>query len=114
MQTPETEPAPFARGDRVVYRPRPAGPETVELIEYRREGWPGWYVRTGRPFGRADGMAHRYTRAEDFDPLALPPAPAAEQLLAVSRGRRLARCAKYLALFVLIVGMLYALNAITP
>ena len=48
-------------GDRVIYRPTPAGVETVELVEYRSEGWGGWYVRTRRT------DAHRYDRAELFD-----------------------------------------------
>jgi hypothetical protein len=54
--------APFIPGDRVIYRPRPAGIETVELVEYRGEGWGGWYVLTRR---RTD--AHCYDRAEFFD-----------------------------------------------
>jgi hypothetical protein len=52
----------FMPGDRVIYRPRPAGVETVELVEYRSEGWGGWYVRTRRQV-----VAHRYDRAELFD-----------------------------------------------
>jgi hypothetical protein len=54
--------APFMPGDRVVYRPLPAGIETVELVEYRREGWGGWYLSTRRQV-----VAHHYDRAELFD-----------------------------------------------
>ena len=54
--------APFMPGDRVIYRPRPAGIETVELVEYRSEGWGGWYVLT-----RCRTDAHHYDRAELFD-----------------------------------------------
>jgi hypothetical protein len=54
--------APFMLGDRVIYRPRPAGIETVELVEYHGEGWGGWYVLARR---RTD--AHHYDRAELFD-----------------------------------------------
>jgi hypothetical protein len=35
----ETGPAPFMPGDRVIYRPRPTGIETVALVECRSEGW---------------------------------------------------------------------------
>ena len=51
--------APFMPGDRVTYRPRPAGIETVELVEYRSEGWGGWYMRTRRLVG-ATGTAIRH------------------------------------------------------
>ena len=54
--------APFLPGDRVIYRPRPAGIETVELVEYRNEGWGAWYVLARR---RPD--AHHYDCAEMFD-----------------------------------------------
>jgi hypothetical protein len=54
--------APFMPGDRVVYRPRSCGIETVELVEYRSEGWGGWYVLTRRCTD-----AHHYDRAELFD-----------------------------------------------
>ena len=54
--------APFMPGDRVIYRPRPAGIETVELVEYPSEGWGGWYVLARR---RTD--PHHYDRAELFD-----------------------------------------------
>ena len=58
----ELSEAPFMPGDRVVYRPRSCGIETVELVEYHRAGWGGWYVLTRR---RAD--AHYFDRAEMFD-----------------------------------------------
>jgi hypothetical protein len=54
--------APFMPGDRVIYRPGPSGIETVELVEYRSEGWGGWYVLT-----RRHTDAHHYDRAELFD-----------------------------------------------
>jgi hypothetical protein len=54
--------APFMPGDRVIYRPRSSGIETVELVEYRSEGCGGWYVLARR---RPD--AHHYDRAELFD-----------------------------------------------
>jgi hypothetical protein len=54
--------APFMPGDRVIYRPRPAGIEIVELVEYWSEGWGDWYIRTRRQV-----VAHRYDRAELFD-----------------------------------------------
>jgi hypothetical protein len=54
--------APFMPGDRVIYRPQPAGIETVELIEYHGEGWGGWYV-----LARRGTDAHHYDRAELFD-----------------------------------------------
>jgi hypothetical protein len=69
MSIPATDPrrvepgeAPFMPGDRVIYRPRPAGIETVELVEYRVEGWGGWYIRTRRQV-----VARRYDRAELFE-----------------------------------------------
>jgi hypothetical protein len=48
-------------GDRVIYRLRPSGIETVELVEYCSEGCGGWYVLARR---RRD--AHHYDRAELF------------------------------------------------
>ena len=65
MQSPQTEPAPFVRGDRVIFRARPAGIETVESVDYVEQGWPGWYVATRR---LVDGATlWRYARAEDFE-----------------------------------------------
>jgi hypothetical protein len=115
MQTSETETAPFVRGDRVTYRPRPAGVETVELVQYHRQGWPGWYVRTGREVGPIETGAHRYDRAELFEPAGIsttfrmPLGP-----IAVSGLRRWARRVGCAALFVLILAVLYGLNAVTP
>lgn len=125
MQTPETEPAPFACGDRVTYRPRPAGIETVELVRYHHQGWPGWYVRTAREVGPTSTCVHRYDRAELFEPvdsmpITLPPsrpgAPSTGGLgpIAVSNWRRLARRAGCAALIVLVLAVLYGVNAVTP
>jgi hypothetical protein len=92
MQTPETEPAPFGGGDRVIYRPRPAGIETIELIEHRREGWAGWYIRTRREVGPTGTSAHRYDRCELFELFEAAESPAAiETPIGVSRLRRLFR-----------------------
>ena len=71
MQSPQTEPAPFARGDRVIFRPRPAGIETVEAVEWSNRGWAGWYVQTARPFGRHEHLAHRWAPAIEFNRLDL-------------------------------------------
>ena len=64
MSYPSPEPAPFARGDRVVYRPQPAGAETVETVEWIEKGWPSWYLRTGRP--GACPCTFRFAPAADF------------------------------------------------
>jgi hypothetical protein len=68
------EPAPFGVGDRVIFRPRPAGVETIELIEFAAKAGPGWYVRSRREVGPTGTSAHRYGPAADFDPAV----PAAE------------------------------------
>jgi hypothetical protein len=112
MRTPETEPAPFACGDRVTYRPRPAGVETVELVRYHHQGWPGWYVRTRREVGPTDTNAHRYDRAELFGPAGT--STTITMPIAVSRFRRLAQRAGCAALFVLILAVVYGVNAVAP
>jgi len=87
MSIPPTEPAPFAPGDRVIYRPRPAGIETVELVDYRHEGWGGWYVRTKRQVGPTETWTHHYDRAELFELVAA----AAPEPIATRLRRRLRR-----------------------
>jgi hypothetical protein len=112
MQTPGTEPAPFARGDRVIYRPRPAGIETVELIEHRREGWPGWYIRTRREVGPTGTSAHRYDRAEMFKPAETSPiAETLPEPAAMPGGcrPRLARLGRAIGGFVLLAVALFVI-----
>ncbi len=53
------------RGDRVVYRPQPAGAETVETVEWIERAWPAWYVSTARP----GAGAFRFAPAAEFDRL---------------------------------------------
>lgn len=111
MSQPLSEPAPFACGDRVTYRPRPAGVETVELVRYHEQGWPGWYVRSGREVGPTNTSAHRYDRAELFDYAGIS-TPITTRI-AAWRLRRLAHRAGCAALFVLILAVIYAVNAVT-
>ena len=58
------------RVTRVIHRPRPRGVETVELVEYRGEGWGGWYIRTRQAIAAPEVQVRRYDRAELFDPAA--------------------------------------------
>ena len=92
MTDPSFEPAPFACGDRVTFRPRPAGPETVVEIEWSSRGWPGWYIKTARPYGRYAHPAYRWAPAIELDRLDLGDIePPIGGLPARGRCRRLVR-----------------------
>jgi hypothetical protein len=84
---------PFKPGDRVFYKPAPAGLEVVTAVEWSGHGWGGWHITTKR--GPDLCEMTRFAPADDFHQVwgtpADPPLPG--QRLAPRRSLRLMQLA---------------------